>query len=653
MEINYEELEKMRGEDVVKVTALTETHGSRGLDDCLEEAIIELNDGKLYRLVTSPEDRKIATSTLLDLLYRAQEEQQWIPNDRGTYDAFEQLEVHGKNGADQKYDRVLQEYLEFVDERARKNKRAKKIGIGAGTAVAATTIGLVGCGVMDKNKQKDSEDELEQSEQTIEETVIEKPEIKGTSWEFYVQNAPESFQKDFYVNNFYPALDNLNTRMAEHTYTSESGVFGKLGITVQQARLLYLTLHNYSDEQIAQIMGGELLNQIPMFDNDGNPVLDARGNQVMEDSTVVLQQAFEVFQQWFKDAPLTGEDIDAITSFFDTEHDKEIVRKFINGHNAMLNATTDKEREDAAKAQRALYDNIFASDITDSDTKVSDEATAFISRTMYIADTEFCKAYNYTGTELIYRIGTEERKEVTTDLFGPQFDAWFRSGMENFDSENYIKRVGFNPDKYYINKSSAVMSITDATCEYLYGKITSANEYIRDLQNSEVEFTNDQQLELIRQKLETSESLTVEDFNQIRSLDVISKMDQLKENTYSVVDIEELIRVKLKDLARYPIHTEVFAEKWAKRQMEIKNMLAANSKGSSGKGSGSRTGSNPKTFNSGTMEQNRAAASQELQNRGATAAQAEEMLNKAEEEANKKQGILGKDNAETAKKAQE
>ena len=193
--------------------------------------------------------------------------------------------------------------------------------------------------------------------------------------------------------------------MSTHTYTSEAGVEGKLGLTVPQARLLYLVSHNYSDEEIAEIMGGELFNQIPMLDNDGNPMFDEQGKPLMEDSTVIIQQAYEVFQQWFKDGALSTEDIDAVTAFFDTAHDKEIVRKFIEGHNAMLNAENDKDRKAAAEAQRALYDDIFASDITDSDTKVSDEATAFISRTMYIADTEFCKAYNYTGKELIYKNG--------------------------------------------------------------------------------------------------------------------------------------------------------------------------------------------------------------------------------------------------------
>lgn len=643
MDMNYKDLRGIKGQDVTHISSLTDTSN---IDDCVLDTIIELNDGSYIRITPEDNERRAATRAVDNLIKRCKKAQNL--DDNHMDEVFTQYEQDGAEDVldEVDFDDVIAEYDNYLKDE-KKSKLLKGLAIGGGAAAA---VGLTAGGayLISQAREKDKEEEV-QNEVTEEQTVT-KAEIKGTSWEFYVENAPESLQATFYQDNFYPAYDALNTRMATHTYTSEAGVEGKLGLTVPQARLLYLVSHNYSDEEIAEIMGGELFNQIPMIDNDGNPVLDAQGNPVMEDSTVIIQQAYEVFQQWFKDGALSTEDIDAVTSFFDTTHDKEIVRKFIEGHNAMLNAENDDDRKKAAEAQRALYDDVFASDITDSDTKVSDEATAFISRTMYIADTEFCKAYNYTGKELIYKVGSEQPIEVTTDLFGPQFDAWFRAGMQNFDSENYLKRVGYNPDKYYINKSSATMSITDATCEYIYGKITSANEYIRDMQNADVDLSSEQQLEMIRQRIANGESLTEEDLNSITTTKVVSKLDELRERTYAVTDIEELIRTKMLELNRYPYHTEVFAEKWAKEVMKIKDSLSVNygSKGS-GKGTGS---TNSKTFSEGTMEENRAGAKEELISRGATAAQAESMLNKAEEEANQKQGILGKDNAETQKKAE-
>lgn len=648
MDMTYRDLRGIKGQDVTHVSSLTDTSN---LDACLLDTIIELNDGSYIRITPEEDEREAATRAVDNLIKRSMKAQNIDrSNIKAVFTQYEDKSIARGVFNEDDYSLVVDEYENYLEDclkNERKSKILKAVGIGAGTAVGAAAIGG-GAYLISQARNKEEKEEV-QNEVTEEQTVT-KAEIKGTSWEFYVENAPESLQATFYQDNFYPAYDALNTRMSTHTYTSEAGVEGKLGLTVPQARLLYLVSHNYSDEEIAEIMGGELFNQIPMLDNDGNPMFDEQGKPLMEDSTVIIQQAYEVFQQWFKDGALSTEDIDAVTAFFDTAHDKEIVRKFIEGHNAMLNAENDKDRKAAAEAQRALYDDIFASDITDSDTKVSDEATAFISRTMYIADTEFCKAYNYTGKELIYKNGSEQPIEVKTDLFGPQFDAWFRTGMQNFDSENYLKRVGYNSNGYYINKSSNVMSITDATCEYIYGKITSANEYIRDMQNADVDLSSEQQLEMIRQRIANGESLTEEDLNSISTTQVVSKLDELRERTYAVTDIEELIRTKMLELNRYPSHTEVFAEKWAKEVMRIKDSLSVNygSKGN-GKGNGA---TNPVTFSQGTMEENRAAAKDELINRGATAAQAEEMLNKAEEEANQKQGILGKDNAETQKKAE-
>ena len=644
MEIDYRRLASFRGEDVIQITSLTESN-KFPMDACVLEAIIEMNDGNFYRVIADDTNRKDVTREVLNLMRRASIKQRLVPGADGMYDEFVQCEK-GNRSDERKYGAVYDEYL----ENSKKGfPKAALVGVGAGVG----TVALAATGIVAYNHFKDKEETPEVDFQ-LEENV-QKPEIKGTSIEFYLENAPESEQLTF-EQSFYPAFDSLNTRMAEHTYTSESGTFGRLGLTVPQARLLYLTSHNYSDEQIAEIMGGELFNQIPMVDNDGNPVLDENGNQVMEDSTVIMQQAYEVFQQWFKDAPLNSEDINAVTSFFDTEHDKEIVRRFITGHNAVLEATTDEAREEAAKNQRELYDRIFASDITDSDTKVSDEATAFISRTMYVADYELANAYNYTDTELVYRVGTEEAVEVTTNLYGEQFDAWFRSGMQNFDSENYLKRVGKNPDKYYINKSTAVMSITDATCEHIFGKITSANEYIRDLQNADtdIEVSSSQKLAMIEQKLAAGEELTAEDYQQMQdNIKVVSKLDQIKEKTYNIVDIEELMRTKMMNLDRYPVHTEVFAEKWANTVIAIKDSHSAKSYSGSSTGTKkSGTGSNPVTFNSPDANKNREDARTELISRGASPTEAEKMLDKAEEEANKKQGILGKDSAETTKIAE-
>jgi len=650
MEIDYRSLANFRGEDVIQITSLTETN-KFPKDACVLEAIIEMNDGKFYRVVSTDENRQEVTREILNLMRRASIKQRLVPGKNGMYDEFVQCES-GNRMDEHRYNDVYESYIESSEK---KNDGLHKAMVGTAATIGAVGTAAVAVAAYNHFKDKNAE----APEEIKAEDGVQKPEIKGTSIEFYLENAPESEQLTF-EKSFYPAFDSLNTCMAEHTYTSESGVFGRLGLTVPQARLLFLTSHNYSDEQIAEIMGGELFNQIPMVDNDGNPVLDENGNQVMEDSTVILQQAYEVFQQWFKDAPLNSEDINAVTSFFDTEHDKEIVRKFINGHNAILEATTDEAREEAANKQRALYDEIFASDITDSDTKVSDEATAFISRTMYVADYELANAYNYTGTELVYEVGSEKSVEVTTNLYGEQFDAWFRCGMQNFDSENYLKRVGKNPEKYYINKSTAVMSITDATCEHIFGKVTSANEYIKDLQNADtdIEISSSQKLAMIEQKLAAGEEITADDYQQMQdNIKVISKLDQIKEKTYAIVDIEELMRTKMMDLDKYPVHTEVFAEKWANTVMEIKDRHSSKTYSGTKSGTGTKksgaTGSNPVTFNSKDANKNREDAKAELIKRGVAPAEAEQMLNKAEEEANKKQGILGKDNKETEQKAKE
>ncbi|MDE5587331.1 MAG: hypothetical protein K2I72_03050, partial [Bacilli bacterium] len=115
------------------------------------------------------------------------------------------------------------------------------------------------------------------------------------------------------------------------------------------------------------------------------------------------------------------------------------------------------------------------------------------------------------------------------------------------------------------------------------------------------------------------------------------------------VYIEELMRAKLVELGKYPVHTEVFAEKWYNTQKAIIDSLNYSTGGET---NGTGVGSNPVTFNSSDATQNRENARTELISRGVSPAEADKMLDQAEQEANKNQGILGKDNSATQQLAQ-
>lgn len=194
MEIDYRSLANLRGEDVIQVTSLTESHKYPFV--AVKEAIIEMNDGKLYRVVATDENISGVTKEVQKLMHRAVIKQRLVPRD-GKYAEFQQCE-EGNLEDERKYDAVYDEYIKNLNSK-KDFPTAVLVGTGAAAAVAITAAGVAAY-----NHSKSKEETPEENPQL--EEGVQKPEIKGTSIEFYLENAPESEQLTF-EQSFYPAFD--------------------------------------------------------------------------------------------------------------------------------------------------------------------------------------------------------------------------------------------------------------------------------------------------------------------------------------------------------------------------------------------------------------------------------------------------------------
>jgi len=113
MEIDYRSLANLRGEDVIQVTSLTESHKYPFV--AVKEAIIEMNDGKLYRVVATDENISGVTKEVQKLMHRAVIKQRLVPRD-GKYAEFQQCE-EGNLEDERKYDAVYDEYIKNLNSK--------------------------------------------------------------------------------------------------------------------------------------------------------------------------------------------------------------------------------------------------------------------------------------------------------------------------------------------------------------------------------------------------------------------------------------------------------------------------------------------------------------------------------------------------------
>lgn len=652
--MSYKDLDNLDREGVVKITSLTDSHdGKQG--ECVLETIIQMQDGSFHKIVVPEEERAQATRAIEDFAYDVADAQGLDPNQLvGTL--FFQREKGYAADLDE-YNKEDSKYNDYSStlSRGKNIKRAvAAAGVLGGIAITATACS----NIAKQQKEKNVEQETE--------TTVVKPEIKGTSWDNYVNVAPEGIQKEF-MQKENDLTERLNNAAKTVNYTYEDGTRCQLGFCVEEVRTLLLALNDFSytyeyvDENgVSQkveltnndvwmfIMNGESLDSI-------NVVRD--GETVTEDYETVLHKAFEKFTLLFNTVSV---DPNLVADLFDDSVDRDLIVQAIEGHNKVLNATTEDERKNAAVEQRKWWENTYAMNASGTDARFGRSSTAFLTRALYTSDVMLAQAYNYTGTADIYRVSDGKRVEVTTNLYGEEFNAFMEGGLTHFDKDSTLKKYGKDPDDYYfwtVEMGPDFMSVASNSCDSVFENFTEYQNYlktvdsVRTLLETGGTVSADDALERLHEKFASGQELTEDDFNLMsvtQEYDTIkAKLQVMEAQCYPVADIEDLMRSRLMSMDLYPVNADDRIWKyWENKQEGILNSL------SSGKVTSSSTGSKKSTGKTTYKGTDAKAAEQALVNAGMTPEEATAARIKAEDEAMARQGILGRaDDPETDKKA--
>lgn len=490
-----------------------------------------------------------------------------------------------------------------------KSNKAKKVLLGAGIlGVAALGIGGV---VLAKNieSHKDVKDESANELVAEENNEIAKPDMEGQDWDYYLEAAIDTTQKDAWtkVGDFLLSFNNSQSWMER---TNKNGELSRFGFTPEETMAFHLRFNDYTDEEIITI---------------------CNGNNINADEIMNLSNNFiEKMNLYYSLSNQTS----GISMLFNDAHDKEVIEAFENHHAQMMNASID-EKEQLMKAEKQMFKDYFNSDIEGKETKARAASTSYLLRTMLPADQREADLRNYKDTMTIFKVGGAGDVNIKVDLFDEVFMCRYVNGFADFNETHFLKQLGYDSTKYYVGIDGEKSSIADLSCGEQEQKFRDADEFRVSLATSE-QVINDNR-EAIKNEMST---LTVDKdghFNEAdidRILDsykqesVDTRISELTKYTYSNELIASMLSQKLETLNKTEKNANTF---WEKVTEMAEAMLLGNTKGGSSSVSSNKAQKIIETSN-------RNAAKGALIGSGDTPAVAEAKIIAAEEEAAKAVG---------------
>ena len=587
------------------------------VDNCLNEVFILLKNGDYDHFVADPNDINARTEETTDFLRLLEN---WGNQTGVTLSApyFTQLSLGTQNKEKKRAIKEIRadyrDYLksissddEYDDEDAKKPlSLGKKAAIAAGAVGLASAIGVGGVAGYNHFKNRDDANTIETQ---TDENTLTKPDMEGQTWDYYIENAIDSTQKQFYttLGNWLTNFNNSTSWMSRTNNNGQSSIFG---LTAKEGASLMLRFNEYTDEEMVTICNGMNIN----------------ADEIMEESNHAIEKLITYYT--ISGTP-TG-----IEALFNDAHDKEVIQAFEQHHQQVMNATDEDEKESLMQAEKQMFYDYFNSDVEGKETKAEAASTSYLLRTILPADTIISQLNRYHDTEAIYKIGSSEPINVTTSLFGEQMMCQFVTGWENFDQESYLGELGYSDSKYYVKTDGVKRSIADISCGEQEKKLRDADSYRLEL--TETNAAVDTAIQTMKLTLQADNKYSEEEINQI--IDQMennlndgkgyNSIDELTEYTYDRDLIEAMLDQKLKDLNKYPAYADTFDE-----VIEGMFLKQAAVKGSSKGSSSSSGGSTKVTSVPNTETKDPQVAKDALQTMGVSPEVSEQMRIEAERQA--------------------
>lgn len=578
-------------------------------DNCLNEMFVFLKDGSVdYFIADSDIDVRTQETEDFNSFIVNWCDQTGVNWQDSRY--FKQLRLGSKNKEEQKLIRNLESNYQDYEEGYEEENTKKPLSLGKKAAIAAGTVATAGALAAGGFALHNALANGNQPQTTTEdENTLTKPDMEGQTWDYYVENAVNSTQKQFYTT-LGDWLTNFNNSASWMSRTNNAGQSSTFGLTAKEGASLMLRFNEYTDEEIITICNGMNIN----------------ADEIMEESNHAIEKLITYYT--ISGTP-TG-----IDSLFNDAHDKEVIQAFEQHHQQVMNATNEDEKESLMQVEKQMFYDYFNSDVEGKETKAEAASTSYLLRTILPADTIISQLNRYHDTEAIYKIGSSEPINVTTSLFGEQMMCQFVTGWENFDQDSYLGELGYSSSKYYVKTDGVQRSIADISCGEQEKKLRDGDSYRLEL--TETNAAVDTAIQTMKLTLQADNKYSEEEINQIinqmeNNLNDgkgYNSIDELTEYTYDRDLIEAMLDQKLKDLDKYPSYADTFDE-----VIEEMFLNQATVKGSS-KGYSSSSGSSSSSTGGQKVETtNPQEAEAALQSMGVSPEISEQMRIEAEEKA--------------------
>ena len=402
----------------------------------------------------------------------------------------------------QKEEEAIQYANLQVNPEVEKTFNSKKAVITAGALLGAAIIGLGGCQIIKNrnadNKTDDNSTSIEASveDEVIKASVTESVSLDGKDFNYYLENAAETDQKDFYKelgnylinNNCSEAWETIELTDEQIDEINEIGNFklekGKdnvqrIALTPEQLRAFMATFGDYSPEQLASIYHNQTINlEEEMLGKDSN---------VDGALTYFIAYALNSKDQDFHFGDING--------LFD-EKELEDIKYWQDQHREYINLVESgnlKEAEAKMRDIRKDFELYLRRTDNDSDAKAFIATVyngVFLNESNIAGYTHDIITYaddNYTG-EIV------ELKVKNQNLFDLEVEAFINNGfgepcVENgtlvggFDGEALIKAAGKSTDRLTYHRPTDLNSYVDKGAKSRVEKINAANDYIANPAN--------------------------------------------------------------------------------------------------------------------------------------------------------------------------
>lgn len=456
-----------------------------------------------------------------------------------------------------------------LEEKALAEKDEKKalniiapFALGLGGALLANSIYSIGKDLAkddEINKNNNTNNVIEQDNNSNTNIMADIPDIKDKNFNFYAENAIDNSQKDLMVNiaewlastngkESWQKVSLTGEKMAEYGYENSECLFG---FTAENMKSLALRFGNYSKDQYVTIMGG---NNIDV-------------TSVMNDDDSMSNGALYNIISYYVCSDECNLNIQKVINFNDSE-----VANILEIEGLLAEyKTLDKDGKEKEAFEKMVEIKTWLYEYAHNVEIGNENAKSYILRTVLPACSIISEEHQYKDEITLNLYDTKEdkniTKEVKTDLFDEIMMRTLVLGfdesevMDAFNAEAFLEEHDISNTRYNLLNTDVERSIADISCAIQIDKLTEADNYISTLrlENTTAEAAYSATISVNTEAGKVGEQVARQydamnsDINNVNT-----RFDELTYGTYDASLLNEMVNNYLKENDCYPMNMNYF-----------------------------------------------------------------------------------------------